>query len=185
MPESVLSRIVRASSAPGQLVFDPFAGSGTTLVVARRLGRDYLGTELSEDYVKNIRKRVKAVKPLGTIDAFAAEQWPQPFVAELLAFYLEGGVTTDMLHDNPVLMDAFVQHFNARLELSGCRRTLSGEEIWSRLESLRRSNDLGKLKIHSAERPGLKPRPVPTASEGAVLLRRNDRRRKLHVDDAL
>ena len=47
MPEAVLERIIRACSAPGDLVFDPFAGSGTTLAVAKRLGRRWLGYELS------------------------------------------------------------------------------------------------------------------------------------------
>ena len=47
MPEAVLERIIRVSSNPGDLVLDPFAGSGTTLAAAKRLGRRYLGIELS------------------------------------------------------------------------------------------------------------------------------------------
>ena len=43
MPEQLLGRIIDVSSNPGELVLDPFAGSGTTLVVAKKLGRDYLG----------------------------------------------------------------------------------------------------------------------------------------------
>lgn len=58
MPEQLLGRIIRISSNPEDLVLDPFAGSGTTLAVAKKLGRRWLGIELSQDYVKRIRKRI-------------------------------------------------------------------------------------------------------------------------------
>jgi len=58
MPEQLLARIIRISSNPQGLVLDPFAGSGTTLAVAKKLGRRWLGIELSGDYVKRIRKRI-------------------------------------------------------------------------------------------------------------------------------
>ena len=63
MPEALLERIVRASSNPGDLVLDPFAGSGTTLAVAKRLGRHYLGVELSEEYAGRVRQRLDGVGP--------------------------------------------------------------------------------------------------------------------------
>jgi site-specific DNA-methyltransferase (adenine-specific) len=65
MPEAVLERIIRASSAPGDLVLDPFAGSGTTLAVAYRLGRRYLGCELSPEYAEQIRRRLDQVTVSG------------------------------------------------------------------------------------------------------------------------
>ena len=58
MPEQLLGRIVRSSSNPGNIVFDPFAGSGTSLVVAKKLGRTPLGIELSKEYIKHIRSRL-------------------------------------------------------------------------------------------------------------------------------
>ena len=58
MPEQLLGRIIRISSNPQELVLDPFAGSGTTLVVAKKLGRRWLGIELSRDYVTRIRERI-------------------------------------------------------------------------------------------------------------------------------
>ena len=61
MPEGVLERIVKVASNEGDLVFDPFAGSGTTLAVAKRLKRRYLGVELSEDYADAVRVRLDAV----------------------------------------------------------------------------------------------------------------------------
>ncbi len=59
MPEAVLERIIRVSSNQGDLVLDPFAGSGTTLAVAKRLGRNYLGIELSAEYADAIRRRLE------------------------------------------------------------------------------------------------------------------------------
>jgi site-specific DNA-methyltransferase (adenine-specific) len=62
MPEQLLARIIWASSNEGDLVVDPFTGSGTTLAVAKKLGRDFLGTELSDDYVKYATERLKKIK---------------------------------------------------------------------------------------------------------------------------
>ncbi|MBN2583835.1 MAG: site-specific DNA-methyltransferase [Planctomycetes bacterium] len=58
MPEALLERVIRASSRPGDLVLDPFAGSGTTCVVAKRLGRHYVGMDISEQYVVKSRQRL-------------------------------------------------------------------------------------------------------------------------------
>jgi DNA modification methylase len=63
MPEAVLERIVRVGSDEGDLVLDPFAGSGTTLAVAKRLKRRFLGMELSEGYAENVRERLRSVRP--------------------------------------------------------------------------------------------------------------------------
>ncbi|MEN1679331.1 MAG: DNA methyltransferase [Planctomycetota bacterium] len=60
MPEQLLGRIVRVSTDPGDLVLDPFAGSGTTLAVAKKLGRRWLGVELSEDYARMASERLEA-----------------------------------------------------------------------------------------------------------------------------
>ena len=50
MPEQLLGRIILACSRPGEVVLDPFTGSGTTLAVAKKLGRKYVGYELSQEY---------------------------------------------------------------------------------------------------------------------------------------
>ena len=68
MPEQLLGRIVRACSNPGDLVVDPFAGSGTTLAVAKKLGRRWVGFELSPNYAAQIQARLDAAEvgqPLG------------------------------------------------------------------------------------------------------------------------
>ena len=62
MPLGVLDRIVLASSNPGDLVLDPFNGSGTTCVSAARLGRSYLGIDQSNEYVAQARKRLRELK---------------------------------------------------------------------------------------------------------------------------
>lgn len=63
-PEALLERIIAASSQPGDLVLDPFMGTGTTPTVARRLHRRYLGIELDPTYYEVACQRVDAVTPL-------------------------------------------------------------------------------------------------------------------------
>ncbi|QOJ14212.1 MAG: site-specific DNA-methyltransferase [Planctomycetia bacterium] len=58
MPEQLLGRIIRACSNPDDLVLDPFAGSGTTAVVAKKLGRQFVTFELSENYAARVRDRL-------------------------------------------------------------------------------------------------------------------------------
>ena len=62
MPEQLLGRILRACSNEGELVLDPFVGSGTTATVAKKLRRRFVGFELSEEYTELASKRVKAAK---------------------------------------------------------------------------------------------------------------------------
>lgn len=60
MPEQLMGRIIRLSSNPGDTVLDPFAGSATTLVVAKKLGRGYLGCEQSTNFYKLALSRLEA-----------------------------------------------------------------------------------------------------------------------------
>lgn len=57
-PEKLIAKLILASSQPGQVVFDPFLGSGTTAVVAKKLGRQYLGIELDQEYCCLAQKRL-------------------------------------------------------------------------------------------------------------------------------
>jgi len=59
MPEELARLCILAGSKPGDMVLDPFSGSGTTLAVARLLGRSYLGIELNPEYVPLINERVR------------------------------------------------------------------------------------------------------------------------------
>lgn len=58
MPEAILERIILATTDAGDMVFDPFAGSGTTLAVAKRLGRKFAGCEMSQAYANKIQQRL-------------------------------------------------------------------------------------------------------------------------------
>jgi site-specific DNA-methyltransferase (adenine-specific) len=61
MPLAVPGRIIKATTNAGDLVLDPFCGTGTTLVAARRLGRRYLGVELCEATAELARRRLEAM----------------------------------------------------------------------------------------------------------------------------
>jgi modification methylase len=62
-PEALLHRIVLASTRPGEVVFDPFFGTGTTGAVAKRLGRRFVGIERDAGYAKLARRRIAAIRP--------------------------------------------------------------------------------------------------------------------------
>lgn len=57
-PEAIIERMVLASSNKGDLVVDPFSGSGTTLRVCQQLGRDAIGIELNEEYIEQTKERL-------------------------------------------------------------------------------------------------------------------------------
>ena len=63
-PMDLLRRVILASTRQGDVILDPFLGSGTTAAVAKELGRNFIGIEREEDYVAAARARVDAVKPI-------------------------------------------------------------------------------------------------------------------------
>lgn len=76
MPEQLLGRIIRACSNPGDLVLDPFSGSATTLAVAKKLGRKFIGFELSRDYVLRGTARTESARPGDPLEGA-----PEPLVS--------------------------------------------------------------------------------------------------------
>ena len=94
-PEALLNRIIRASSNPGDLVADFFCGSGTTLAVAEKLGRRWIGSDLSKFAIHTTRKRLmdiaasKALRQtsevLETSKVYGLP--PRPFVIQNLSEY--------------------------------------------------------------------------------------------------
>jgi DNA modification methylase len=76
MPEQLLGRIIRSCSNSEELVLDPFSGSATTLAVAKKLGRNYLGFELSEDYANRGLQRLSKI-----VAGDALEGAPEPLVS--------------------------------------------------------------------------------------------------------
>jgi modification methylase len=63
-PEALLERVIVASTRPGDVILDPFFGSGTTGAVAKKLHRRWLGIELEADYIPSAQARIDAVTPL-------------------------------------------------------------------------------------------------------------------------
>jgi len=61
-PEKLLAKVILSGSKPGDMVFDPFLGSGTTSVVAKKLGRKYLGIEIDEYYCCLAEKRLQTAE---------------------------------------------------------------------------------------------------------------------------
>jgi modification methylase len=63
-PESLLYRVIMAATKPGDVVLDPFFGTGTTGAVAKLLGRKYIGIEQDPNYIAAARERLALVKPI-------------------------------------------------------------------------------------------------------------------------
>lgn len=70
-PEKLLAKIILASSNPGDLVFDPFLGSGTTAVAAKKLGRRYCGVEIDEYYCLLAEKRLELAEKDKSIQGYS------------------------------------------------------------------------------------------------------------------
>ncbi len=70
-PEKLLAKLILASSNPGDVVFDPFAGSGSTLVTASKLGRSYVGIEISDQYCVWAQERLERAVSDRTIQGYA------------------------------------------------------------------------------------------------------------------
>ena len=100
-PESLLYRVILSSTEPGDVVLDPFFGSGTTGAVARKLGRNWLGLEQDPEYAQIAEariKRVKAEKDLELLRTFAKRTAPRvPFGSVVERGMLKPG---DVLYDN-------------------------------------------------------------------------------------
>jgi modification methylase len=112
-PEALLQRVLLAASKPGDLVLDPFFGSGTTGAVARRLRRSYIGIERDAAYAEAARSRIDAV---GALDHPLVAAMPtrrgEPRVA--FASVLEAG----LIHPGEELVDAQGRH-RARVRVDG------------------------------------------------------------------
>ncbi|WP_099865177.1 site-specific DNA-methyltransferase [Pararhizobium haloflavum] len=112
-PEALLARILMASSKPGDVVLDPFFGSGTTGAVAKRLGRNYVGVEREQAYIDAAEKRIAAVDPLGKAElTIISGKRAEPRVA--FSSLVESG----LIRPGTVLTDAKRRH-NAIVRADG------------------------------------------------------------------
>jgi modification methylase len=100
-PEALIYRILLACTKPGDVVLDPFFGTGTTGAVAKRLGRHWIGIERESDYIAAAEERIAAALPL---DESALKTMQSPKAAPRVAFgtIVENG----MLVAGAVLTDA-------------------------------------------------------------------------------
>lgn len=94
-PEQLLARIILSSSNPGDVILDPFFGTGTTGATAKRLGRHFIGIERDETYAEAAEMRIAKVEPLDEpLLALAPTKRSEPrvpFTAVIEAGYLSPG----------------------------------------------------------------------------------------------
>jgi len=103
-PESLLHRVLTASTRPGDTILDPFFGTGTTGAVAKKLGRSFIGLERDEAYGKVAKKRIADINTLETnlITSIPKRELPRVPFGSL--------VENGMLKPGTVLTDAKNRH---------------------------------------------------------------------------
>jgi modification methylase len=112
-PEALLYRILLASTKPGDVVLDPFFGTGTTGAVARRLGRHWVGIEREQSYVKVALERIESTLPLDeSAMATMADKRAAPRVG--FGLLVEGGLCPP----GTVLTDS-KRRFSAKVRADG------------------------------------------------------------------
>ncbi|MGH1572735.1 site-specific DNA-methyltransferase [Methylobacterium sp. P31] len=96
-PEALLARTLLAATNPGDVVLDPFFGTGTTGAVAKRLGRRFIGIERESTYAEAARERIAAVEPLSKAALMVAptkRAEPRvPFLSVIEAGHIRPGET--------------------------------------------------------------------------------------------
>ncbi len=108
-PEALLHRVLLASTAPEDVVLDPFVGTGTTAVVARRLGRHYIGIERHPAYAEAAIGRVRKTRPVN-VEALATSPTKREAVRVPFGTLVERGlvVAGAKLHDRQRRVSATV-----------------------------------------------------------------------------
>lgn len=170
MPESLLMRIIRASSEPGDFVLDPFSGSGTTVASAAKLDRRYLGLDISETYVKQGRDRLERAHASRT-ETFSAKghTWPVLHADTLAYAYRETGTSLERLLPNRVALECFVRLLNCRLGTD-----YDVEEVADMLRGLESANKLPRLRNDRPfrkRRSQKEPAPKQKRDEETLLFR--------------
>ena len=129
MPETLLKRIIAASSNPGDCVLDPFCGSGTTAAAAYQLGRHYAGIEISEQYVKNAKQRLRELKKphSGNLFLDAME------LNKLKQLSVDMGKPLKEIAEDKNLLKLFTNQFSVRMN---GRKKYSSHEIAAAVKDL-------------------------------------------------
>ncbi len=95
-PEKLLYNIILSSSKPNDIVMDPFFGTGTTGAIAKKLGRNYIGFEIEDNYIEYAQKRIDSIIPeLNDINMLSLEIKPPkvPMTTLIKSNYLKKGQT--------------------------------------------------------------------------------------------
>jgi modification methylase len=116
-PEALLYRVILSSSNPGDIVLDPFFGSGTTGAIAKKLHRKWIGIERDETYIRVAQKRIDSIQPaMFTDEVFVVDRKKRepriPFanlienglldIGQILYFGQKGDITAIILSDGNV-----------------------------------------------------------------------------------
>jgi len=131
-PEALLARVVLAASRPGDLVLDPFSGTGTTGAAAKRLGRSFIGIERDPAYAAAAEVRFAGIEPLAdaTLAPFmTAREAPRvPFAALIERGMIKPGETL----------------FDAKRKVSAMVRADGALQIGARVGSIHRAGALAQ-----------------------------------------
>lgn len=151
LPEALLQRVILASSNRGEVVLDPLIGTGTTAVAAKRLGRRYLGIDISPEYVKRACERLEKVSDeSGAKPSNGA--WPSLHDDFLLQLYRETKVALRNLLPNEAAMRVIAASLSMR-----CGHEYTVEVVRARFEQIAQERVLPKL-----------PNDVPFAARNHV-----------------
>jgi site-specific DNA-methyltransferase (adenine-specific) len=104
MPESLLMRIIAVSSNAGDCVLDPFVGSGTTAAAAMKCQRNYVGIEISKDYVEKVRQRLSQMKNM-----------TGPEINEIKRLIPDIGISAKQIMADKKLLEVFTRQFIIRM----------------------------------------------------------------------
>jgi site-specific DNA-methyltransferase (adenine-specific) len=141
-PEALLYRVLLSSSDPGDLVLDPFFGSGTTGAVAKKLGRHFIGIERDKEYIKLAQERIATIQPAPSETIKLSERRHQtriPFGALIEANLLQPGQILYFYRNDvsaTILADGHIQCGELKGSIHRIARSLSngtpvnGWECW-------------------------------------------------------
>ncbi|MFO0972960.1 MAG: site-specific DNA-methyltransferase [Phycisphaerae bacterium] len=142
MPEALLARIITASSEPGDVVLDPFSGSGTTAATAVAWGRIGVGIEQSEEFAAAGRKRLRgALERAAAWRRPGADGWSEFERETLRQLYRETEVALASLLANAAAMACVALNLARR-----CGREIAVETIAAELGRLDQRHDLPRFR---------------------------------------
>lgn len=161
-PEALLYRVILSSSKGGDVVLDPFFGSGTTGAVAKKLGRRWIGIERDKKYVRVAQKRIDAVAESDSeaINVEKPKQSRVPFGALLESgylnpgqslFFIESGVRAKILSNGHIKCGDITGsiHGVAKALMDGA--PVNGWDVWFYKDANRKRQPLNNLRIKYRE----------------------------------